>query len=259
MTSAFLQASHLGFQYPDGTPGLRDVSFTFSPGESVGIVGANGAGKSTLLLHLVGCLLPSSGELTILGQPVRRQTVSRLRERVGLVFQNPDDQLFMPTVREDVEFGPRNQGLTDAEVEDRVRRAVGVVGVEQLLDRPPHHLSGGEKRAVSIATVLAMAPEALVLDEPSAGLDPHSRRQVIRLLQDLSCTRIIASHDLDLILDVCQRVILMHRGRIAADGPCREILQQADLLTDCGLELPLRLQACPVCEAAYRERDASAT
>ena len=249
VSDVFLEACNLGFQYPDGTAALHEVSFTVSSEESVGIIGANGAGKSTLLLHLVGCLLPNSGSLTVFGQPVERKTVAGLQKRVGLVFQDPDDQLFMPTVREDVEFGPRNQGCDEHQLQARVAQAVRTVGGEALLDRAPYHLSGGEKRAVSIATVLAMAPEALVLDEPSAGLDPQSRRSVIELLQRLTCARVVASHDLDLILAVCQRVILMHRGRIAADGPCSEILQQRELLERCGLELPLRFQACPVCRA----------
>ena len=249
MSEIVLEACDLGFQYPDGTAALHDVSFRVSPGESVGIIGANGAGKSTLLLQLVGCLLPSCGTLTVFGQTVQRHAVADLRKRVGLVFQDPDDQLFTPTVREDVEFGPRNQGLDEPQVQQRVREAVRTVGVEALLDRAPYHLSGGEKRAVSIATVLAMVPEVLVLDEPSAGLDPHSRRNVIRLLQGLACARVVASHDLDLILDVCPRVLLMHHGRVAADGPSAEILQQRELLEACGLELPLRYQACPVCGA----------
>jgi len=241
---------HLEFTYPDGTPALRDISFAIGRGESVGIIGANGAGKSTLLLHLVGCLSATAGELTIRGTRVQRDTVDAIRRSVGLVFQNPDDQLFMPTVRDDVAFGPRNQGLAEAEVANRVRDALAAVGATGLIDRPPYRLSGGEKRAVSIAGVLAMSPEILVLDEPTAGLDPRARRQVIGLLNRLDHTRIVASHDLDLILDVCQRVILFRQGTVAADGGCAAVFGQPELLAECGLEPPLSLQGCPVCRGA---------
>lgn len=247
MNEPQIVATDLAFDYPDGTPALAGVSFAIGRGEAVGVVGANGAGKSTLLLHLVGCLLPSAGELTVGGHRLQRDTVTAVRQHVGLVFQNPDDQLFLPTVGEDVAFGPRNQDLPEEQVAARVREALSVVAAEHLIDRPPYRLSGGEKRAVSIATVLAMSPEILILDEPSAGLDPRSRRTLIGLLGSLDHTRIIASHDLDLILDVCGRVILMHHGRIAADGPTADLLRQPALLASCGLELPLALQACPAC------------
>jgi cobalt/nickel transport system ATP-binding protein len=242
-----LEASHVCHTYPDGTQAIRDVTFAVAAGESVGIIGANGAGKSTLLLHLVGCLFPSEGTLTVGGIVAKANTVTAIRQQVGLVFQNPDDQLFMPTVQADVSFGPRNQGLTEEEVRLRVRQALDAVGELHLLERPPYRLSGGEKRAVSIATVLAMEPDILVLDEPSAGLDPTARRKVIRLLRGFNHTRIVASHDLDLVLEMCQRVILMRAGQVIADGICAEILRNAQLLSDCGLELPLSLQACPVC------------
>ena len=247
MSVPLIDICHLEFTYPDGTPALRDVSLAVCRGESVGIIGANGAGKSTLLLHLAGCLTPSGGKLTIGGTPLHRDTVDAIRRSVGVVFQNPDDQLFMPTVQDDVAFGPRNQGLAEAEVAGRVQEALAAVGAAGLVGRPPYRLSGGEKRAVSIATVLAMSPEILVLDEPTAGLDPRSRRNVIGLLNQLDHTRIVASHDLDLILEVCQRVILLRQGRVAADGRCAEVLRQSALLADGGLELPLTLQGCPVC------------
>lgn len=250
MSEPLVDIRHLEFTYPDGTPALRDISFAIGRGESVGVIGSNGAGKSTLLLHLVGCLSSSAGSLTISGTRVQADTVNAIRRSVGLVFQNPDDQLFMPTVRDDVAFGPRNQGLSEVDVADRVREALAAVDAASLIDRPPYRLSGGEKRAVSIATVLAMSPEILVLDEPTAGLDPRARRHVIGLLNRLDHTRIVASHDLDLILEVCQRVILLHQGRIAADGGCRAVFGQPAMLADCGLEPPLSLQGCPVCRGA---------
>lgn len=245
--SPVIEISQLHHTYPDGTPAIRDVSFSIAAGESVGIIGANGAGKSTMLLHLVACLLPTSGTLSIGGLLSQPSNITAIRQRVGLVFQNPDDQLFMPTVQSDVAFGPRNQGRNEDEVTLRVTEALTAVGELHLLQRPPYRLSGGEKRAVSIATVLAMRPDILVLDEPSAGLDPSARRKLIRLLAGLDHTRIVASHDLDLVLDVCQRVILMRSGQVVADGPAREILRNGQLLEQCGLELPLALQACPSC------------
>ncbi len=249
MNQPLVEIRDLKYVYPDGTAALRGVSFAVGRGESVGIIGANGAGKSTLLLHLVGCLSATAGQLTISGTPVQAGTLTSVRRSVGLVFQNPDDQLFMPTVRDDVAFGPRNQGLPEADVATRVREALAAVDADGLIDRPPYRLSGGEKRAVSIATVLAMLPEILVLDEPTAGLDPRARRHVIDLLNRLDHTRIVASHDLDLICDVCQRVILLHRGQVAADGSCQAVFSQAELLAECGLEPPLSRQGCPVCRS----------
>jgi len=237
----------LAYTYRDGTAALRGISFAIGRGESVGIIGANGAGKSTLLLHLVGCLCATAGRVTISGTPVRPDTLAAIRRSVGLVFQNPDDQLFMPTVRDDVAFGPRNQGLPEADVAQRVREALAAVDADGLIDRPPYRLSGGEKRAASIATVLAMSPEILVLDEPTAGLDPRARRHVIGLLNRLDHTRIVASHDLDLICEVCPRVILMRHGQVAADSSCQIVFGQRDLLAECGLELPLSMQGCPRC------------
>ncbi len=245
--SPVIEVSHLHHTYPDGTSAIRDVSFSIAAGESVGIIGANGAGKSTMLLHLVACLQPTSGTLSIGGLLSHPGNVTAIRQRAGLVFQNPDDQLFMPTVQSDVAFGPRNQGLDEDSVTQRVTEALTAVGELHLLHRPPYRLSGGEKRAVSIATVLSMRPDILVLDEPSAGLDPSARRKLISLLSSLDHTRIVASHDLDLVLDVCQRVILMRSGQVAADGPARDILRDKPLLEQCGLELPLAAQACPNC------------
>jgi cobalt/nickel transport system ATP-binding protein len=245
-----VQVDALHYAYPDRTPALDGVSFSIHHGESVGLVGANGAGKSTLLLHLAGVLFPGSGKVRVGDWPVTRETVPRIRRSLGLVFQDPDDQLFMPTVEEDVAFGPANLGLPPDEVEARVVAALRRVGAEGLRRRPPHRLSAGEKRAVAIAAVLAMSPDVLVMDEPSSNLDPASRRALIAQLRLFEHTKIVASHDLDLVLDVCDRTIVLAAGRVAADGPTREVLDDGPLLARCRLERPLRLQACPRCSPA---------
>ena len=237
----------LGFAYPDGTRALDGVSFEVGHGEAIAVVGANGAGKSTLLMHLNGLLTPAEGAVDIGGTPVTKGTLADIRRTVGMVFQDPDDQLFMPTVAEDVGFGPLNLGLPPEDVARRVDEALARVDATRLRDRPPYHLSGGEKRAVAIATVLAMEPAILVMDEPSAGLDPRARRRVISLLRSFEHTRILATHDLDLAADLCERTIVMAGGQIVADGPTREILTNDELLAASGLERPLGMQACPVC------------
>ncbi|MGC2064055.1 MAG: ABC transporter ATP-binding protein [Thermodesulfovibrionales bacterium] len=230
------------FQYPDGTEPLSGLSFRITHGESVGIVGANGAGKSTLLLHMNGCLLPSKGTIEIGDHQMTKQTRREIRKKVGMVFQNPDDQLFMPTVYDDVAFGPLNLGLAPGRVKERVETSLGRVGGLALMNKPPHHLSGGQKSAVAIATVIAMQPDILVMDEPASSLDPRSRRSLITLLNDFEHTKIIASHDLDLILDVCERCIVIKNGKVMADGPAEKILSDRALLEENHLELPLSLQ-----------------
>jgi len=234
-----LEARGLSFAYPDGTPALQEVSCRFVHGESVGIVGANGAGKSTLLLHLNGLLIPQAGEVRVGELPVTPSTRTQVHRAVGVVFQDADDQLVMPTVEEDVAFGPLNMGLPADEVRARVRAALEAVDALPLAARAPYRLSGGEKRAVAIAGVLAMSPSILVLDEPSAGLDPAARRRLISLLRSFSHTKVIATHDLDLVLDVCSRVLVLHRGRVEADGPPAQIFGDAALLARCHLEPPL--------------------
>jgi len=245
MSHHLVEARELHFTYPDGTPALRGVSFRITHGEAVALVGANGAGKSTLLQHLTGCLLPAAGSLLIGDVYLDKKTLPVIRRTVGMVFQDPDDQLFMPTVGEDVAFGPLNLGLPPEEAQRRVREALAAVGAEHLIDRPPYKLSGGENRAVSIATVLAMSPNILVLDEPSSNLDPRGRRQLIEMLQTFAHTKIIATHDLDLVLDLCPRTIVLHRGIVAADGPTEAIMNDEALLRECRLEKPLRLQFRP--------------
>jgi cobalt/nickel transport system ATP-binding protein len=247
MSHHTVEAEDLHHAYPDGTVALRGVSFRITHGESVAIVGENGAGKSTLLLHLNGYLSPTGGGVRVGGYPLNRDTLRAVRRTVGMVFQDPDDQLFMPTVFEDVAFGPLNLGLPPEEVEGRVARALEIVGMGGLGTRPPYKLSGGEKRAAAIATVLAMEPDILVMDEPSASLDPKSRRRLIELLRSFSHTKIIATHDLDMALDLCERTLVLHGGRIAADGPTRDILRDESILGQCSLEKPLRLQGCPIC------------
>jgi len=240
-----VQVKDLRYRYPDGTSALDGVNFRIHHGEAVAVVGANGAGKSTLLMHLNGAIAPEEGEVRVGDYPLTRETLPEIRRTVGMVFQDADDQLFMPTVREDVAFGPRNLKLPADEVEERVTDALTRVNALELADRPPHHLSGGEKRNVAIATVLAMRPDILVMDEPSSNLDPRARRRLIGLLASFKHTKIIATHDLDLVLDLCERTIVLHRGKVAADGPTREVFADDALLEEAGLERPLRMQLAP--------------
>ncbi len=249
MTHHSIDVVDLGFAYPDGTVALDGVSFEITHGESVAIVGANGAGKSTLLMHLNGVLSPTRGSVRIGDVPVSKDTLQDIRKAVGMVFQNPDDQLFMPTVREDVAFGPMNLGLPAEDVDARVDEALARVDAIHLKTRPPYRLSGGEKRAVAIATVLAMCPNILVMDEPSSNLDPRARRRLIELLETFEHTKILATHDLDMTLDLCKRIIVIAEGRVAADGPTEQVFADDTLLDKCGLERPLTMQGCPVCGA----------
>ncbi len=247
MSHHIVEVQNLRHAYPDGTVALQDVSFTIHHGESVAIIGANGAGKSTLLLHLNGYLTPSSGHIRIGDFPLTKETLQQIRRTVGMVFQDADDQLFMPTVFDDVAFGPFNLGLPLEEVRQRVQMVLDKVGAIHLQDKPPYHLSGGEKKRVAIATVLAMSPDILVMDEPTSGLDPFARRQLIELLQEFRHTRIFTSHDLDMVLDLCERTIILHKGMVKADGRTRDIFSDDALLAECRLEKPLSMQGCPVC------------
>jgi cobalt/nickel transport system ATP-binding protein len=249
MSHHLVEVKDLEYAYPDGTPVLRGVSFRITHGESVALIGANGAGKSTLLLQLNGCLVPQAGTVRIGDLPLNKETLSHVRRTVGLVFQDPDDQLFMPLVYDDVAFGPLNLGLPLEEVEERVNQALATVGAMHLKDRPPYRLSGGEKRAVAIAAVLSMSPDILVMDEPTSSLDPKTRRQLIELLKTFHHTLIIATHDLDMVLDLCSRTIILKAGRVVADGPTRDLLQDDELLRTSSLEKPLCMQGCPVCQA----------
>jgi cobalt/nickel transport system ATP-binding protein len=247
MSHHIVEVRNLRHVYPDGTAALKDVSFTITHGESVGVIGANGAGKSTLLQHLNGSLEPTGGSIHIGHTPLSKGTLPDIRRTVGMVFQDPDDQLFMPTVFDDVAFGPLNLGYSSADVDQRVYEVLELVEAGHLRDKPPYHLSGGEKKRVAIATVLSMSPDILVMDEPTNGLDPHARRQLMKLLRDFQHTRIFTSHDLDMVLELCGRVIVLHEGEVRADGPALEIFNNNKLLAECRLEKPLSMQGCPVC------------
>lgn len=247
MSHHIVEVKDLQYRYPDGNSALNGISFRITHGERVGIVGANGAGKSTLLLHLNGCLIPEAGTVRVGDFPLTKKTLQHVRRTVGMVFQDPDDQLFMPTVSDDVAFGPLNLGFPPEEVAERVTNALSIVGAVHLKDRPPYRLSGGEKRSVAIASVLSMSPNILVMDEPTSNLDPKARRQLIHLLETFEHTIIIASHDLDMVLDLCARTIVLKEGRVVADGPTLDLLQNEQLLDSSRLERPLRLQGCPIC------------
>lgn len=243
-----LEVRNLRFTYPDGFKAVNDISFVIRPGERVGIIGANGAGKSTLLSLLLGILFPDQGTILAGGVEVTRKSLPQIRQKLGLVFQDPDDQLFMPTVYDDVAFGPRNYKLDEKTVEARALEALEKVGIDHLKNRAPFKLSGGEKKSAAIAAVLAMKPDVLIMDEPTSGLDPKARRKVIALMGGIECTKIITSHDLDMVLETCSRTLIVKGGQIAADGPAREILCDGALLERCGLELPLSLQkVAPIC------------
>jgi cobalt/nickel transport system ATP-binding protein len=243
---SIVEIEDLYFEYSDGQQALKGVCLTIHRGEQVALIGPNGAGKSTLLLHLNGILRGGRGRVKIFGLPVEGRNLKLIRRKVGLVFQNPDDQLFSPTVFDDVAFGPLNMGLQQQEVHRRVAQALEWVGLPGYERRSPHHLSLGERKRVALATVLSMSPELLVLDEPTGNLDPRSKWSLIRLLQRLPMSKIIASHDLELVAAVCWRAVLMDAGKIVADQPVESVLADLSLLREHGLAplpvpLPLRL------------------
>lgn len=237
-----IDVKHLSVSYSDGTQALRDVTFHIGKEERVALVGTNGAGKSTLLLSLVGIMQPESGEITVAGMPVGKKTLSAVRAAAGMVFQNPDDQLFMTKVADDLAFGPRNYGVPEPEIEARIDMILADLRISHLRDRMPHKLSGGEKRSVALGSVLAMQPEILLLDEPSSFLDPRARRNMIAVLRELPQTKLIATHDLDMALDLCTRVLVLNDSTMIADGTPEEILLNEQLMQDCGLELPLSVR-----------------
>lgn len=223
-------------------PVLQGITLSIAPGERVGLVGCNGVGKSTLLKLLVGILSMQQGTLEVSGLAMQRENLASIRRKVGYIFQDSDSQLFMPTVAADVAFAAQNYGYPPEEVAARTRRALQQVHIEDCADRPVYRLSGGQKKLASIAGILTLDPELILMDEPSAALDPKNRRNLIEILRSLPCAMLIASHDLDFINDTCTRVVLLHEGSVAADGPSERILQDGDLLARCDLELPLRFQ-----------------
>jgi cobalt transport protein ATP-binding subunit len=232
-----IEVKDLKFSYPDGHPALQGVTVSIAPGEKVALVGPNGAGKSTLMLHLNG-ILQGQGDVKVCGWSLGNGNLGKVRAAVGLVFQDPDDQLFSPTVFEDVAFGPLHMGVPEDEVRGRVADALKAVGMGAYTHRVSHHLSVGEKKRIAIATVLSMTPEILVLDEPSAGLDPRARRGLIHLLRGLPQTILCSTHDLPLVKELFSRTLIMNEGRIAADGPTDLLLSDAELLEANGLEKP---------------------
>jgi cobalt/nickel transport system ATP-binding protein len=238
MTARAVEVAGVRYAYPDGKQALNGIDLSVDAGERVAILGPNGAGKTTLALHLNGLYRVTEGSISIGGLTIDDATLREVRRRVGLVFQDANDQLFMPTIREDVAFGPANMGLTAREIEARVAQALASVDAADLIGRVPHHLSGGEKRKAALATVLAMQPDLLVLDEPTSGLDPATRRELIELLTTIDVTQLIVTHDLPLAYDLCPRSVIMDGGRIVAAGPTRELLADAALLARHRLEMP---------------------
>ena len=236
-----IEFQNVSFSYDGTAPVVENLSFSISKGESVGLIGANGAGKSTIMKLLLG-LLSGQGQIWVAGLEMNKQNLPKIRQTVGFVLQDSDNQMFMPTVYEDMIFGPRNYGLTKEQAEQRVDDVLNRLGLTELKHRYNHKISGGEKRMAAIATILAMEPETILMDEPSTALDPVNRRTVINTIRDLPQTKLIASHDLDMILDTCQRVILLSHGQIVADGKAEDILQDKALLEANRMELPFCLQ-----------------
>ncbi len=235
-----IEFQHVNFSYEKGRPVIRDLSFRIEAGEAVGLIGANGAGKSTVMRLLLG-LIPAEGTILVNGMPVNKANLSSVRRSLGFLLQNSDNQMFMPTVYEDMIFGPLNYGLSREETDRRVDAVLDRLGLQELKHRYNHKISGGEKRMAAIATILAMESEAILMDEPTAALDPYNRRIVINTIRDLKQTKLITSHDLDMILDTCERVILLSDGQIVADGPAETILRDRRLLEANRMELPLSL------------------
>jgi cobalt/nickel transport system ATP-binding protein len=238
--SDVIQITNLQYRYHDGTVALAGVSLRVAAGECVGLLGPNGSGKSTLLLHLNGILpeKPAGGVVRIMGEIVGKENLEKIRRQVGLVFQDPDDQLFCPLAGEDVAFGPQQLGLSEAEIAARVRNALARVGLAGFDRRATHHLSHGEKRRLCLAGVLACEPEILALDEPTSDLDPRGRREFKALLRQIPATKLMATHDLELVVEMCSRVVVLDRGAVVADGPTRELLNNEELMLAHGLERP---------------------
>ncbi|MGI8822076.1 MAG: energy-coupling factor ABC transporter ATP-binding protein [Acidimicrobiia bacterium] len=245
MSTPTISVEGLSYTYPDGTEALTDIDLHIHAGERIALLGPNGAGKTTLILHMNGILMPQQGSVAVTGLRLDHRSVMEIRRRVGIVFQDPDDQLFMPTVWQDVAFGPQNLGLDHDAVAARVERALETVGMTGVANRPPNHLSFGQKRRVAIAGVLAMEPEILVLDEPTSNLDPASRRELTELLTSLAITQLIVTHDMPYAAEVCERAMVIDEGRIVADGTTFDILGDQQLMRSHRLELPYGFSVPP--------------
>ena len=230
-----LEIKKLNYSYPDGKKALKDINIKIDDNETIGIVGANGAGKSTLIKTIVGIFLTDQGEIIVDGEKVTKKTLNSIRKKVGVVFQNPDDQLFMNKVYDDIAFGPRNYKLTEEKVKEKVEKVMKELNIEKLKDRSPNNLSGGEKRKVAIATVLSMEPSIILFDEPTSFLDPKGKRILIETLKGINTTKIIATHDLDMVKDNCKRVIVLKEGQVVADGKPKEILNDIEFMEKCEL------------------------
>ena len=238
MNQEYLNVDNLSFEYPDGYKALENINLSLSKGERLAVLGPNGAGKTTLILHLNGILGDLNGQISLNNKDFSEENISKIRKSVGLVFQDPDDQLFMPTVLEDVMFGPKNFGFSDELVKKNSINALEQVKMLQFKDKPPHHLSFGQKRKVAIASVLASEPELLVLDEPSSNLDPASRRELIDILKNLDVSIILVTHDLPMALEICNRSVILNNGKITADDDTYKILKNKKIMSDNRLELP---------------------
>ena len=238
MNQEYLSVNNLSFEYPDGFKALENINLSLSKGERLAVLGPNGAGKTTLILHLNGILGDLNGQITLNNNSFSEENISKIRKSVGLVFQDPDDQLFMPTVLEDVMFGPKNFGFSDELVKKNSMKALEQVKMLQFKDKPPHHLSFGQKRKVAIASVLASEPELLVLDEPSSNLDPASRRELIDILKNLDVSIILVTHDLPMALEICNRSVILNNGKITANDDTYKILKNEKVMVDNRLELP---------------------
>lgn len=247
-----IEINDVSFSYEKRTKAITSLSLGIKRGKTIGLIGSNGAGKSTLLKLLVGLETPNKGSIIVDGIENNRQTLNLLRQKVGYAFQDAQSQLFMTTVYEDVAFGPRNKGCSASEIDEIVRSSLEAVDAYHLKERPPYKLSGGEKKRVALATVLSLSPEIIILDEPTTGLDPKSRRTLITILKSLKETKIIATHDMDMALMICDEVIVLHEGKLVTSGAPKEIFSNKSLLDMCDLEVPLILQNCPVCHTSKR-------
>ncbi len=242
MNQHAILAQNVSYAYDDGTAALRQINFAIETGEKIALVGPNGAGKSTLLLALSG-FVPFQGNIEIAGLPLQNSDIKKIRRNLGIVFQNPDHQLFMPTVEEDIAFGPMNMGLTGPDLETRIQTALDQTGTTHLRPKAAHHLSTGEKRRVAIAAVLSMNPKILIMDEPSSNLDPRGRRNLIDLLKTMPQTLLIAGHDLEMLLEICPSALLLDTGKIVASGPTKDLFANPDLMHPHGLEVPAILRS----------------